>query len=199
MTKNDIIILASKSPSRAAILKGAGVLFDIVPSTIDEADLKVASKDKSPTELGQFLAREKALQVSRQNPGRVILGADQILAFENEIFDKPRNMKEARQTLERLRGKTHTLISCAVFAEDGKIVAEFIDRANLTMKNFDEAFLTDYLEEAGEKILSSVGAYQLEAEGARLFEKIDGDFFTILGLPLNPVKEFLQNRGSITP
>ncbi len=199
MKTNTKIILASKSPSRALILKNAGVSFEIKPAGIDEGKIKTRGlKNRlSPGDIGMILAREKGLAVSKKYPAAVTIGADQILEFEGEIFDKPKSMKEAREVLEKLRGKTHTLISCVVLAKGDAVLKEIQKPARLTMREFSNKFLDRYLAEAGEMILASVGAYQLEGPGAALFEKIEGDFFTILGLPLLEVLAGLHHLGVI--
>ena len=199
MSAKKPIILASKSPSRAMILSGAGVSFDIVPAHIDESKIKIAGLKKSltPLQIGAALAKEKALRISRENPLAIILGADQILELEGEIFDKPKTITEARQTLRRLSGKTHKLIACVALAEGGEIIHELQEEANLTMLDFSDEFLDDYLNEAGPDILTSVGAYQLEGLGAKLFAAVEGDFFTVLGLPLTKTLEALQKAGAL--
>lgn len=191
------IILASKSPSRALILEGAGVAFDIVTAAIDESETKREGLKKglTPKEISQVLARQKAATVSKNNLERFVLGADQILECEGEMFDKPEDMIAARETLLKLRGKTHRLISCAAIYLGGSPVFEVVEEADLTMLDFSDEFLERYLTETGDKILTSVGAYQLEAEGAQLFDHINGEFFTVLGLPLVPVLGFLHGEG----
>lgn len=198
MSSEKRIILASKSSSRAMILSGAGVSFDIVPAHIDEEKIKTTGlrAELTPLQIGTTLASEKALKISRENPTAIILGADQILEFEGEIFDKPKTMDEARETLQRLRGKTHKLIACVALASGGEIFHELQEEASLTMLDFSDEFLDDYLKEAGSKILTSVGAYQLEGLGAKLFEKVEGDFFTVLGLPLTKTLEALKTAGA---
>lgn len=197
MTPMIKIILASKSPSRALILEGAGVAFDIVGAPINEGETKREGLEKglTPKEIGQVLARQKAAMVSKNNLKRFVLGADQILECNGEIYDKPKDMADARETLLNLRGKTHTLISCAAIYLGGGPVFEAVEEAQLTMKGFSDDFLERYLTETGEKILTSVGAYQLEAEGAQLFNHINGEFFTVLGLPLVPILGFLHGEG----
>ena len=181
------------------ILAGAGIPFEVLTGDIDEAKIKTEGLEGglSPSEIGQVLARQKALPISIKRPELYVLGADQVLECEGRIFDKPADLAAAKVTLESLCGKTHTLISCAVIYLGGKLVFEVVERAHLTMLDFSPLFLDAYLKEAGEKILVSVGAYQVEAEGARLFERIEGDFFTILGLPLVPILDFLQAEGVI--
>lgn len=179
------------------ILSGTGVSFETHPANIDEGKIKkkcLADK-KSPGEIGMQLAREKAFRISKKFPGSLVIGADQILEFNGKIFDKPKTMAEARETLKKLRGKTHRLISCVALAFGGKIKADFREEARLTMKDFSDEFLETYLEEAGPAILSSVGAYQLEGLGNILFEDIEGDFFTILGLPRNRLLATLEKIG----
>ena len=199
MKQEKKIILASASPSRAMILKDADILFDAVPADLNESRLIAESlkNGMGPAEIGITLAKVKAAVVSGKAgyEDKVVLGADQILLCGDEIFEKPVNMRGARETLKKLRGKTHTLLACVAIYKDAKQVFETTDKAHLTMRAFSDDFLESYLQGTGEKILSSAGAYQLEAEGAHLFEKIEGDFFTILGLPLLPVLGFLRQSG----
>ena len=194
------IILASRSPSRAMILKNAGVPFDAVPADIDETAIIAGNlaAGQAPGNIGALLAEAKAAAVSRLPAarGRTVLAADQILVCDGEIFEKPGDMDEARETLKKLRGKKHSLLACVAIFEGGKKACGLYDEAHLTMRNFSGAYLDRYLAEAGEGILTSVGAYPLEGMGAQLFEKIEGDFFTILGLPLLPVLDFLRGRGA---
>jgi len=199
LAKYKKIILASKSPSRAVILKTAKVPFEVLTVNINENILKKEGlkKGQMPAQIAINLARQKAKAVSEQKPQRFVLGGDQILVCRGDIFDKPRDMAAARETLIKLRGQTHTLISAACIFLDGEQVLEAVEEAHLTMQNFSDEFLESYLARTGEKILASVGAYQLEAEGAELFTHIEGDFFTVLGLPLNPVLEFCRQQGII--
>lgn len=195
------IVLASASPSRAAVLAAAGVSFRAVPSGVGEAAIRkrLLAGRKTPAEVGMALAREKAKAVSSRPDWRdaLVIGADQILEFEGGIVEKPKTMGEARAHLKRLRGKPHTLLASLAVFESGKAVCEIADRATLTMRDFSDSFLDRYLERAGRKVLTSVGAYQLESEGAQLFEKVEGDFFTILGLPLIPLLAFFRKAGAI--
>lgn len=193
------IILASKSPSRAMILSGAGIAFDVIPAHIGEEKIKASGlrAKQTPLQIGTTLAREKALKISKENPSAIILGADQILELDGEIFDKPKSMEEARETLLRLKSQTHKLIACVALASGGEIVQELQDEASLKMLDFSDEFLDDYLEEAGQDILTSVGAYQLEGLGAKLFEAVEGDFFTVLGLPLTKTLEALKTAGAL--
>ena len=136
--------------------------------------------------------------MTRRHPGALVIGADQMLDCEGVWFDKPTGRDGAREQLKALRGRTHRLVSCAVIVRDGERIWHQIDRARLTMRNFSDAFLDEYLDSAGDDVLHSVGAYQLEGLGAQLFHRVDGDFFTILGLPLLPVLGFLRVHGVIT-
>jgi len=199
LTTNKYVILASKSPSRAAILKEAGIAFKAIPADVDERWIKKEGLEKghTPARIAQNLAQLKAQAVSSRFPDYYVLGADQILVCDSGIMDKPADMAAARETLLTLRGRTHTLISAASIYKGGKLVLDAVEEAHLTMRNFSDEYLEGYLKKAGEKILTSVGAYQLEAEGADLFENIEGDFCTVLGLPLNSLKAFFRQKGFI--
>lgn len=199
MTKQKYIILASKSPSRAEILKIARIPFKAMAADIEEGLLKKEGlkKRQTPTQVAINLAQQKAKAISEQQPKRFVLGGDQILVCQGEIFDKPQDMATARETLTKLRGQTHTLISAACIYLDGEPVLEIVEETHLTMHNFSDEFLEEYLTRTGEKILTSVGAYQLENEGVELFDNIEGDFFTILGLPLNSVLDFCRRQGIV--
>ncbi len=191
------LILASASTARASMLRAAGVELEIVPARVDESELKLSLKQQgADVETAAIaLAELKALQVSRSRPGRLVLGADQMLDCENVWFDKPENRAAAKTQLLALRGKAHRLTSAAVLARDGQRIWHNAAAAKLTMRSFTEAFLELYLDRAGEAVLSAVGAYQLEGLGAQMFQKIDGDFFTILGLPLLPVLDILREQN----
>lgn len=193
------IILASKSPSRALILKGAGIAFDVIPANLNEGKTIAKSLEAgmAPEDVGMLLAREKARLVSSMNHtrDRIVLGADQILLCHGKVFEKPTSMSEARETLLSLRGKTHSLLANVAIYINGKEIFLTADEAKLTMRDFSDGFLETYLAMTGKKIFSSVGAYQLEGEGVQLFERIEGDFFTILGLPLLSVLDFMRRRG----
>jgi septum formation protein len=181
------IILASASGARAAILASAGVRFRQQPSTIDEVEEhRHFARGASAKELAATLARLKADNVLEMEPGAVVIGADQVLAMDGEVFQKPASEQEARAQLLRLRGKQHELHSAAcVLRKDHAAI--FSDVATLTMRDFSDDFLTWYLDMAGEAILTSVGAYHLEGLGIHLFSEVKGDYFTILGLPILPV------------
>jgi septum formation protein len=191
------LILASASPARAAMLQAAGVPLEVVPARVDEAELKIALRGPGadPAEVAVALAELKALQVSRLRPGRLVLGADQMLDCDGIWFDKPEGWAAARDQLRALRGRKHRLTSAAVLARDGARIWHHSASAQLTMRGFTEAFLDGYLEAAGATVLGSVGAYQLEGLGAQMFERIEGDFFVILGLSLLPVLDILREQS----
>ena len=151
-----------------------------------------------PGEIAALLAREKATAVAAQMPGRLVLGADQTLALGERLFTKPADLAAAREQLKTLRGKTHELHAAIAVARDGAIVFEHRDEARLTMRAFSDAFLDRYLEAAGHAVTASVGAYQVERSGIHLFERIEGSHFTILGLPLLPLLDFLRREGALS-
>lgn len=187
------LTLASKSKIRAQVLAGAGVAFDVAPSGVDEEALKALhSGDAAGLAVG--LAEAKARAVSANG---LIIGADQVLQCEGVLYDKPRDMEEARANLKKFRGRTHYLIGGVVLVEDGKTLWAHHQKVSLAVRNFSDAFLDAYLEEAGETILASVGCYQLEGLGAHLFDTIDGDYFSTLGLPLLPVLQALREHGGL--
>ena len=191
------LILASASTARAQMLRAAGVEIEIIPARVDESELKLSLKQQGadPETAAIALAELKALQVSSSRPGRLVLGADQMLDCDGTWFDKPENRAAAKAQLLSLRNKTHRLTSAAVLARDGQRIWHNAAAASLTMRTFTDAFLEGYLDQAGEAVLSSVGAYKLEGLGAQMFRKIDGDFFTILGLPLLPVLDILREQS----
>lgn len=193
------LLLASKSSSRRALLAAAGIPFESIDSGIDERAVEEPLREKSasPLEVGSHLARQKALAVSRENSGRLVLGADQVLALENMIFHKPRDMDEAEAHLKAFSGRTHRLLSAICIAKDATILFETCSEARMTCRIFSEAFIKAYLEMAGDAVLQSVGAYQVEALGIHLFSSIEGDHSTILGLPLSPLLAFLREEGSL--
>lgn len=192
------IILASGSRIRARILSAAGIAFDVRKPDVDEAALKeiCAAEGLSLEETALRLAEAKALAVAAPGVSAVI-GSDQILEFEGAPFDKPRSIAEARARLIALSGKAHSLINAVAVARDGEIVFRHIDRPRLVMREADAAEIDRYLAAAGEDILSSVGAYQVEALGARLFERIEGDYFAVLGLSLFPLLAHLRAAGEV--
>ncbi len=191
------LLLASGSVVRANLLRGAGVTFGIQNSRVDEDAIKERFADSNIDALTILLAEAKALAVSGENPEALVIGADQILSCNGERFDKPRDMREARSNLQKFRGTTHRLHSGLVIALGGKIVWRHSDHADLTMRPFSDAFLDEYLTLVGDRVLASVGCYQLEGAGIQLFEKMTGDYFTILGLPLLPLLAELRSRGLV--
>jgi len=182
------------------MLEAAGLTFEVDAPRVDEEAAKASLRAGGlrPRDQADALAELKALSVSRSRPDFVI-GADQMLALDGDVFDKPKDMADARQHLMRLRGQTHELLTAAVVAREGAIIWRHIDTPKLKMRAFSDAFLDDYLAQAGDKILRSVGAYQLEGLGAQLFERVEGDYFSVLGLPLLPLLAFLREHGIARP
>ena len=193
------LVLASGSHFRKAMLEAAGVDVDVIPPATDERAVEktLEGTGASPEEVAQVLAEAKALDVSEKNPGRLVLGCDQTLALGDELFHKPRDMEDARRHLLKLSGKTHQLNSAAVLARGGQTLWRHVGVANLTMRELDPAFIGRHLARVGPVALNSVGAYQVEGEGIQLFEKIEGDHFTIVGLPLLPLLKELRDLGAI--
>lgn len=190
------LILASASAARRRMLEAAGLAFEVEVPRVDEESAKASLRAEglNPRALADALAELKALSVSRQRAGFVI-GADQMLALEGETLDKPKHRDEARAHLQQLRGRTHELITAAVVAAEGAVVWRHIDTPRLKMRAFTDTFLDAYLDRAGETALASVGAYQLEGLGAQLFERVEGDYFSVLGLPLLSLLAFLREHG----
>jgi septum formation protein len=189
------LILASASASRAGLLHGAGVAFEIMPARIDEDAVKTSLRDAA--RVAETLAELKALRISASHPDALVLGADQVLAFGDELVSKSENLAEARALLRRLRGHEHHLIGAAVLAKAGTPVWRQVDRARLWMRDFSDAFLEDYLAREADAALACVGCYRLEGAGAQLFSRIEGDYFSILGLPLIPLLAALREHGVI--
>ncbi|UYN94752.1 MAG: Maf family protein [Enhydrobacter sp.] len=191
------LILASASPSRRQLLANAGLEFEVEPSGVDEDEVKrsLLAERASPQEIAEELAEMKALRVSSRHPEAMVVGGDSTLACGGRMFDKPLGLDAARKQLLALRGLTHELFSSVVVARGGTRLWHWNERARLTMRPFSEPFLNAYLARTGEQVLYSVGAYQLEGLGAHLFSRVDGDYFTILGLPLLPLLSFLQGHG----
>lgn len=193
------LVLASASPTRAEMLRRAGVPFAVATAAVDEATVKAAMRaegaDTATTAIA--LAELKAQRVSASQPGALVIGADQMLSSAGSWFDKPASRAEAAEQLGALRGQEHELTTAAVAVRDGVRLWHHIGRARLAMRPFSDAFLARYLDEAGERVTASVGAYQIEAGGIQLMARIVGDHFDILGLPLLPLLEFLRRQGVI--
>jgi len=188
------LILASQSSARKMLLGNAGLEFEAVTADVDERGIQAASGLSNPREIGLLLACEKAKAVSATRPGCHVIGADQTLALGNRLFNKPAGRAQALAQLRDLAGNSHELNSAVAVAHDGKIVFEEVSVARMTMRPMTEAELSAYLDAAGDAVTTSVGAYQLEGLGIHLFERIEGDHFTILGLPLLPLLAFLRRE-----
>jgi len=191
------LVLASKSAPRRAMLEAAGIPIEVRPADIDERAGERAAVANAAGDVAALLAREKACAVSIGMPGRLVLGADQTLVLGERRFDKPDDIAAARAQLRTLAGKTHELHSAIAFVRDGKVQGEVVQVARMTMRAFSDRFLDAYLEAAGPAVMASVGAYQLERYGVHLFERVEADHFTILGLPLLPALDFLRQEGSL--
>ncbi|MHA1574206.1 MAG: Maf family protein [Alphaproteobacteria bacterium] len=196
------IVLASASRARREMLAAAGVPFTVDPADLNELALRNAllaeKKSVAPAHIAEALARAKAKDVSDRHAGSLVVAGDQVLAFGSELLTKAKDQAAARATLLKLRGREHELHSAVAFAEDGHVTWSRVETARLFMRDFSDAFLDDYLVRAGDRICQSVGAYELEGLGVQLFERLEGDYFTVLGLPLLPVLEELRARGVIT-
>ena len=194
------LILASKSASRAAVLSGAGLVFEQVAAGVDEDALKAGLRAEGapPMRQAEWLAETKAMKISKSRRG-VVLGADQMLDLDGQGYDKPVDLAAAREQLITLRGKTHVLQTAIVACIDGAPVWRHVAQPKLTVRRFSDAFLDTYIEVEGEALLSTVGGYRLEGPGAQIFERIEGDFFSILGLPLLPLLQWLRDRKTLLP
>jgi septum formation protein len=188
------LILASQSRTRQALLSNAGINFEAFAAEIDERAVQQASGLSAPGDIAGLLAREKALSVSARQPGKFVIGADQTLALGEHLFSKPAGRAQAAEQLRALAGRSHELHSAVAVACDGKILFEQAAIARMTMRRLGEPEIDAYLDEAGEAVTTSVGAYQLEGLGVHLFARIEGDHFTILGLPLLPLLAFLRSE-----
>ena len=191
------LVLASRSNVRGKMLAAAGLRFEIRPAQLDERAVEAKAGTFDAAAAARLLAREKARHAARSLPGRLVLGADQTLARGNKRFSKPTDRAAAAEQLRELRGRTHELNSALALVRDGEVLFDCVDTARLTMRDFSDGFLDGYLDMAGGAALASVGAYQLEGVGVHLFERVDGDYFTILGLPLLPLLDFLREKGFI--
>jgi septum formation protein len=195
------LILASASTARGDLLRAAGVAFVQQPSDVDEAIIKteMLAESASPEAIARALARVKAQHVAARYPNAVVIGADQILECGGRCFDKPIDQDAARDHLRQFRGCEHRLISAVVAVRGSDVHWEHHDEARLTMRSFTDAFLENYLESVGLEVLESVGAYRLEGQGAQLFDKVEGDYFTVLGLPLLPLLGYLRAERLLSP
>jgi septum formation protein len=191
------LVLASKSAPRRAILEAAGIPIEVRPADIDERAVERAAVANAAGDVAALLAREKARALSVGMPGRLVLGADQTLVLGERRFDKPADVAAARAQLRTLSGKTHELHSAIAFVRDGEVLSETVQVARMTMRAFSDRFLDAYLDAAGPAVMASVGAYQLERYGVHLFERVEADHFTILGLPLLAALDFLRREGSL--
>jgi len=191
------LILASQSAARRMLLAGAGITFDAAPADIDERAIQQKSRLTAPGDVAALLAEQKAAFVSLRHPGRYVVGADQTLSVGDRLFNKPAGREQAAQQLRDLSGKTHELHSAIAVACDGATIFSHVSVAHMTMRQLDDTAIDAYLDAAGDKVTTSVGAYQIEGLGVHLFELIEGDHFTILGLPLLPLLKFLRGEGMI--
>jgi septum formation protein len=188
------LVLASKSDVRGKILAAAGLRFEIRPAELDERAVEVKAGVPDAAAAARHLARAKAHAVAALRPGHLVLGADQTLARGGTRFSKPASRAAAAEQLRALRGRTHELHSALALVRDAVVLFDCVDTARLTMRDFSDRFLDDYLDMAGDTALNSVGGYQLEGIGIHLFERVEGDYFTILGLPLLPLLGFLRQN-----
>ena len=194
MTK---LILASQSPYRAGLLRGAGVSFTALPAYIDERTVKrsAIASGQDVTATAMQLAREKAEKISHAHPDALVIGGDQILVCSDDWFDKPIDLSEARSHLRRLRGRTHRLVTATICLQAGREIWRHVEEPALTMRDFSDAFLDFYLAAEGDHATTTVGAYRLEDQGIQLFERIEGAHSAIVGLPLLPLLAFLRSIG----
>jgi septum formation protein len=191
------LVLASRSTVRRSLLEAAGVPVEICPADIDERGVEVGAPLQAPVAIAALLAREKAAVIAGRNRGRLVLGADQTLSLDGRRFTKPADRTAARAQLRALSGRSHELYSAIAFVQDGVVLFEHVGVARLTMRAVSDRFLDDYLDAVGDAATASVGAYQLEGLGIQLFERLDGDYFTVLGLPLITALDFLRRHGCL--
>lgn len=196
---SDPLVLASRSAVRRTLLEAAGVPVEVCPADIDERNLETGVQSETPAAVAALLARQKALAVAGLHPARLVLGADQVLALDAKLFSKPADRAAARAQLRALSGRTHELHAAIAFVSDATVVFEHVGTARLTMRSFSDRFLDAYLEAAGSAATDSVGAYQIEGLGIQLFERVEGDYFTVLGLPLLTALDFLRRHGCLIP
>jgi len=191
------LILASASPARAALLRGAGLNFEIRPSNVDETELKIDKKPEGAEAAALALAELKAGHIVAEAPDDLVIGADQLLDCHGEWLDKARDREDARRQLQILRGRDHCLATAVCIMQGGVVLWRYHGSPQLKMRDFSDEFVEYYLDSAGEEAFGCVGAYRLEGLGAQLFEEIKGDYFTILGLPLLPLLNYLRGRGML--
>jgi septum formation protein len=191
------LVVASKSTVRRALLQTAGIPVEVRPADIDERAIEAQVPSARPGEVAALLAREKASEVAVRLPGRLVVGADQTLALGTQRFSKPADRAAARAQLQALRGRTHELHSAVAVVRDGLILYDCVAVARLTMRAFSDGFLDHYLDATGGAVTASVGAYQLERTGIHLFSEVEGNHFTILGLPLLPLLDFFRRQGFV--
>jgi septum formation protein len=191
------LLLASQSKVRRDLLAAAGVPVEVRAADLDERAIEAGASSSEPSAIAALLAREKARLVGRAHPGRLVLGADQMLALDGKRFAKPPDRSAAMAQLRELAGRVHALHSAVACVQDGAVIFEHVSVARLTMRTLSDQFLNAYLDAAGHAVTQSVGAYQLEGLGSHLFERVEGDYFAILGLPLLEVLHFLRQRGSL--
>jgi len=193
------LVLASGSATRLAMLRAAGLAPEARPAAVDEEEIKAAMRAAGATAeaVALALAETKAARISGRMPGALVIGADQMLDCEGRWFDKPACRDAARTQLLALAGRTHRLVSAVVAARNGVRVWHHVEAAHLAMRSFDAAFVDAYLDAAGERVTQSVGAYQVEGLGIHLFARITGDWFTVLGLPLLPLLDYLRGAGAV--
>jgi septum formation protein len=191
------LVLASQSKSRQGLLQAAGIAFEVHPAEIDERSVQAESGLKDPAAIAALLARSKALNVAAKLTGRIVIGADQTLALKDRLFSKPAGREQATAQIRALAAQTHELHSAVAVAGDGKLLFEHVSVARMTMRPLNDVMIETYLDAAGVAVTTSVGAYQVEGFGVHLFERIEGDHFTILGLPLLPLLQYLRSIGVV--
>ncbi|GGX39834.1 Maf-like protein [Tateyamaria omphalii] len=196
---NTPIVLASGSSIRAQLLQNAGIEFEVMVPRIDEEAVKEAliAEEASPRDIADALAEMKARKVADKVPGAMIIGCDQVLSFDNDLLSKPIDPMDAAEQLRAMRGQRHMLLSAAIIYHEGKPIWRHVGQVRLRMRNVSDAYLDGYIDRNWDDIRHSVGAYQLEAEGVRLFHSIEGDYFNVLGMPLLELLAFLTLRGVI--